>query len=81
MAAGAGKGFGKRKDYSLLVGMQTCTAAMDIGVAALRKAGIDLTPDLTCGHILTGIYILLQRCLLIQVHVCSIHNRQKLETT
>ena len=32
------------------------------------------------GHVSKGLYILLQRFLLIQVHCCSIHNRQKLET-
>lgn len=72
---------GERNTYSLLIGVQTGTATVEINVevppkARNRPSRFSYT---TLGHIPKGLSISLQRYMLIHVHWCSIHNSQELK--
>lgn len=75
---------GKGDTYTLLVGVQICAATVEIGVMIPQKARHGSTIGsryITPGHIPKGLYILLQRHLLIHDDCCSINNSQETETT
>lgn len=40
----------KRNTYSLLVGVQTCAATLEINMAVSQKGGIDLSQDLPLAY-------------------------------
>ena len=63
------------------MGVHTGAATVEISVAVLQEDGNHLSQDpaLPCLDIAKGLYILLQRPLLICAHGCSSHNSQTLE--
>lgn len=63
---------GKRHTHSLLVGVQACIATTEVNVAAPQEAGNRCLSRTS--HIPKGHFILLQRRLLIHVHMCYIYN-------
>lgn len=72
--------WGKGKTHPLMMGMQTCTWKSCVVVP--QKAGNSYTSRsryTTNAHIPEGLYILLQRYLLIYVHCCFTGNSQKLK--
>lgn len=72
--------WGKGKTHPLVMGIQTCIAIMEISVVVPQKAGNSCTSRsryTTLGRIPEGLYILLQRYLLIYVHGCSTGKSQK----
>ena len=68
----------------LLVGIQTCTAILEISIVVSQKFGNQYTSrssDTTLGHIPKGYSIIPQGHLLNCVQSSIIHNIQNLETT
>jgi hypothetical protein len=63
----------------LLVGVRTCTGTTEISVGIPQKDE-NQSSYVTLGHIPKGHSILPQGHLLNNVHCCSTHNSQKLET-
>ena len=66
----------ERNTDPLLMRIQALRATMEISMWCLKKLRIDLSKSncITFGHIPKGLYILLQRGLLIHVHRFSNHN-------
>lgn len=74
---------GCRKPLFFLVEIYIGTASLEIYVEIPQKAenqSNTRSSYTTHGFIHKGLYILLQRYLIINVHCCSIYNSQKLET-
>jgi hypothetical protein len=72
----------KESTHHLLVGVQMCTATMEINVP--REAGKQFISRSICntlGHIAKGFFTVLQRHLINHIHWCCIHNSLKLKTT
>lgn len=72
----------KKAHFSLLVGIQTCTATVEMSVASLQEAENQCTSISSyrkLGNKPKGLWTILQWYLLIHVHGCSSHNSQKLK--
>ena len=73
----------KGNTHPLPVGVQTCTATVEISMAVPQEDGNQSTSRssyTTHRHIAKACFILPQRYLFSHVHCCFVHNSEKMET-